>query len=68
MTRTGKQSRSEWKKLIRQYDARVGNPLKPTLPTNKTKSSTTQSKVAKADAFARLRRQNGSGWAGHRQK
>jgi hypothetical protein len=69
MARTKKgKARSEWKQIIREYDARTGNVPKPALPEGKAKSSTAHSNAAKADIFARHKRLDGSAWAGRRQK
>jgi hypothetical protein len=68
MKKAKKESRGEWKRLIRDYDARIGNRAKPKAKHRRPKASTGQSAKAKDDIFARGSRANGSGWAGRRQK
>jgi hypothetical protein len=68
MKKAKRESRDEWKQLIRDYDARIGKQAKPKAKHRTPKASTGQSAKAKDDIFARGSRAEGSGWAGRRQK
>jgi hypothetical protein len=68
MKKTKRESRGEWKQLIRDYDARIGKQPKPKAKLRTPKASTGQSAKAEHDIFARGFRAEGSGWAGRRQK
>jgi len=68
MKKAKRESRDEWKQLIRDYDARIGKQPKPKAKHRTPKASTGQSAKAEDDIFARGSRAEGSGWAGRRQK
>jgi hypothetical protein len=63
-----KGSKTAWKKVIREYDARTGYQSEPTRQYRNPKATTGQSARANSDVFVRGRRVGESGWAGRRQK